>query len=225
MAGWRGLWPARMHSRRARLAAWVDLLVVDLGLLRAPVNRPVEVAPGIWRSNQPTPWRLRRLQRAGFKTIVNLRGEGKSGAFHLERYHAQQLGLTLHSMKLSSRRLPTLAQVQQLQQWFREAPKPLLVHCKSGADRAGLAAAICMLEQGASAKDALGQLSFRYLHIRNASTGMMDHFIEAYGAAQAESGIGFDEWLETQYDRDALSKTFKPNPAFSWLTDRLLRRE
>jgi protein tyrosine/serine phosphatase len=225
MAGWRGLWPTRMHSRRARLAAWVDLWVVDLGLLRAPVNRPVEIAPGIWRSNQPSPWRLRRLATAGFKTIINLRGEGKSGAFHLERYHTEQLGMTLYSLKMSSRRLPTRAQVQQLQQLFREAPKPMLLHCKSGADRAGLAAAICLLEQDGTVDDALRQLSFRYLHIRSASTGMMDHFVEAYGKAQSETGIGFDEWLETEYDRDALSKTFKPNRAFNWLTDKLLRRE
>lgn len=225
MAGWRTLWPDRMHLRGARLAAWVDLLVVDLGLLRAPVNRPVEVAPGIWRSNQPTPWRLRALARKGFKTIINLRGEGKSGAFHLERYHADQYGLTLHSLKLSSRRLPTLDQVRTLQNWLETAPKPLLLHCKSGADRAGLVAAICLLQQGEPADKVLSHLSLRYLHLRNASTGMMDHFVESYLKAQAQTGISFEQWLETQYDRDALSATFKPNPAFSWLTDRLLRRE
>ncbi|MDB2448835.1 sulfur transferase domain-containing protein [bacterium] len=214
-----------MHNPWARFAAWLDLLIVDLGLLRLPVNRPVEVAPGIWRSNQPTPWRLKALARRGFRSIINLRGEGHSGAFYLEQYYATQLGLKLCSLKMSSRRPPTVEQLLTLQDWLDNAPKPLLLHCKSGADRAGLAAAICLLSQDQSPDVAARQLSWRYLHIRNAPTGMMDHFVQTYAQSGYLEGVRYRDWVSHQYNRDQTGASFKRSGRLSWLTDRLLRRE
>lgn len=222
---WRGLWPQRMDRRWARLAAWVDLLFVDLGLLRLPVNRPVEVTAGIWRSNQPTPWRLKALAQRGFKSVLNLRGEGRSGAFHLERYHADQLGLALYSLKLSSRRAPTVEQLQQLQVWLDSAPKPMLLHCKSGADRAGLVAAIALLQRGVEPDIAAEQLSWRYLHIRNAPTGMMDHFVQCYADQGYAKDISYRDWVEQVYDREQTRCSFRQSGRLSWLTEKLLRRE
>lgn len=223
--GWRGLWPGRMDKAWARFFAWLDLLIVDLGLLRLPVNRPEEVVPGIWRSNQPTPWRLRALAKRGFRSVINLRGEGRSGAFYLERYHSQRLGLELHSLKMSSRRAPTVEQLAVLHGWLEQAPKPLLLHCKSGADRAGLAAAISLLLQGAEPEQAEQQLSWRYLHLRNASTGMMDHFIQSYARDGYSNGVSYRDWVEQSYDRELIRQSFRPSRRWSWLTDRLLRRE
>lgn len=226
MARWRGLWPARMQNRWARLAAWVDLLVVDLGLLRAPVNRPVQIAPGLWRSNQPTPWRLKRLQRRGFATVINLRGAGHSGAYHLERYHCQALGLRLIDLKLSSRRPPTVDQVSQLKRYFDEAERPLLIHCKSGADRAGLVAALFLLFQGDTVEQVEQQLSLRYMHFRSAATGVLDHFLDCYKCDRAVSpSLTFNDWLEQGYDRNEVIRSFKPSGPARWLVDRLLRRE
>jgi protein tyrosine/serine phosphatase len=225
MSRWRGLWPGKMDRPLARLAAWLDLLVVDLGLLRAPVNRPVEVAPGVWRSNQPTPFRLNALARKGFKTVLNLRGEGRSGAFYLEQYYAEHTGLQLISLKLSSRRPPTVAQVEQLQALFDDAPKPLLLHCKSGADRAGLVSALYLIHQGTSASEAKKQLSLRYLHIKSAATGMMDRFVESFEQAEKESGAEFSVWLHQDYDRIAMINTFNSDRKSNWLVDKVLRRE
>lgn len=225
MARWRGLWPGRMHRPLARLAAWMDLLIVDLGLMRAPVNRPVVVAPGVWRSNQPTPWRLNSLARRGFKSVLNLRGAGHSGAYHLERYHCDCAGLALYDLKLSSRRPPTLAQVRQLWQWFETAPRPLLVHCKSGADRAGLVAALYLLYQGQGPELASRQLSWRYLHVSGAATGVLDHFLESYAAAHRAEGLSFADWLANHYDRTAMMRDFRPRGLANWLVERVLRRE
>lgn len=223
--GWRGLWPGRMDKTWARILAWLDLLVVDLGLLRLPVNRPQEIVPGIWRSNQPTPWRLQALAKRGFRSVINLRGEGRSGAFYLEQYHSRRLGLTLHSLKMSSRRPPTQEQLETLHDWLESAPKPLLLHCKSGADRAGLAAAISLLLQGEPPKLAAEQLSWRYLHIRNASTGMMDHYVHCYARDGFAQGINYLDWVSQCYDREQTRRSFRPGGRWSWLTDRLLRRE
>ncbi|MEX1214275.1 sulfur transferase domain-containing protein [Saccharospirillum sp.] len=225
IARWRGLWPGRMHLRTARLAAWLDLLVLDLGMLRAPVNRPYEVAPGFWRSNQPTPWRLKALARRGFGSVINLRGEGRSGGFHLAQYHTGIFGLQFFSLKLSSRRPPTVEQVETLLRLFEEVPKSVLIHCKSGADRAGLVSALYLLHLGYPVAEAKAQLSLRFLHIKSASTGMMDYFIEAYEAAFQATGVSFLDWLHTDYDRAAMIKQFKSRPGSNWLVDRILRRE
>jgi len=223
--GWRGLWPGRMDNVWARFIAWLDLMVVDLGLLRLPVNRPKEVVPGIWRSNQPTPWRLQALAKRGFRSVINLRGEGRSGSFYLEQYHAQRLGLNLYSLRMSSRRAPTKEQLAALHEVLESAPKPLLLHCKSGADRAGLAAAISMLMHSESPERAAQQLSFRYLHIRNASTGMMDHFIHCYANDGFAKGLSYRDWVDHSYDHEQTRLSFRPSGRWSWLTDRLLRRE
>jgi len=225
MSRWRGLWPSRMHRPLARLAAWIDLLVVDLGLLRAPVNRPCEIAPGVWRSNQPTPLRLRAIARRGFKSVLNLRGEGRSGAFHLEQYHAEKSGLRLVSLKLSSRRPPTIDQVDQLLAVFSEAPKPMLLHCKSGADRAGLVSALYLIHIGVSATEAKKQLSLRFLHIKSAATGMMDHFIEGFEQEEIARDVDFTTWLHEDYDRNLMIKTFNSDRKNNWLVDKVLRRE
>lgn len=225
MSRWRGLWPNRMDRPLARLAAWFDLLVIDLGLLRAPVNRPVEVAPGVWRSNQPTPLRLKSLARRGFKTVLNLRGEGRSGAFHLEQYTAGQAGLNLVSLKLSSRRPPTVEQVEQLQTLFNEAPRPLLLHCKSGADRAGLVSALYLIHTGVPAAQAKKHLSLRFLHIKSAATGMMDRFVETFEQAEKDHGADFANWLHQEYDRTAMINAFNSDRKSNWLVDKVLRRE
>ena len=64
---------------------------------------------------------------------------------------------------------------------FNTIEMPALMHCKSGADRAGLMAALYLLiHRKRPVAEAMQQLSFRYLHVRQAKTGMLDSFFEAY---------------------------------------------
>lgn len=207
------------------MAAWVDMLVVDLGLLRLPVNRPEEVVPGVWRSNQPAPWRLKRLADQGFHSVLNLRGESQSGSFHLERHYCEQYGLGLTSVRLSSRRPPQIDRLLQVVNTLNQAPKPLLLHCKSGADRAGLIAAIAVLLAGEDVNLARTQLSLKYFHIKQASTGMMDHVIETYIKAHAETGVTFQEWVTHEYDPAKVAASFHSSGLLTFLVDRVLRRE
>ncbi|MFC3853179.1 tyrosine-protein phosphatase [Salinispirillum marinum] len=208
-----------------RLLTVCHLLFIDLGLIRLFFNRPAEVVPGVWRSNQPTPWRINSLAQRGFKTVLNLRGEGKSSAFRLEVEACQRTQVTLHNLKMSSRRPPTKDQLQALRQLFHEAPRPLLLHCKSGADRAGLVSALFLLWSGRPLDEAKQALSWRYLHIRHAATGMMDWFLLAYENAYRQTSVGFDEWLDNHYDREQVTRSFNPKGPLVWLVDVVLRRE
>lgn len=222
---WSALWSDRLEHSTGRCIAWVDLMLFDFGLIRAPVNFPVEIAPGIWRSNQPTPGRLKRLARQGFLSVLSLRGEHSGSAYKLERYYCNALGLQLFNLPMASRRAPKTEEIKAVWQLFDEMPKPILLHCKSGADRAGLIAALAQLHNGVPVSEAKRQLSFRFLHIKLAATGVLDAFLDAYETAQRDRSIGFEQWLEEDYDRAALQASFQSQPFVSWFVDKVLRRE
>ncbi|WP_339950633.1 tyrosine-protein phosphatase, partial [uncultured Albimonas sp.] len=115
---------------------------------------------------------------------------------------------------------------------IRDTPTPVLFHCKSGADRAGLMAALWMvLREGRSAAEASGQLSLRYGHLSRGPTGVLDRFFAEATAAEAR-GVPFRQWIETEYDREAIETAHRVAARRSWrqrlagwITDRLLRRE
>ena len=68
------------------------------------------------------------------------------------------------------------------------------------------------------------QLSLRYLHVRQAKTGMLDSFFEAYAPYEAQ-GMAFFDWVDTIYDPQALHDEFMARPWAEKLVDGILRRE
>jgi len=197
----------------------------DHGFLRLWWRNLHEVTPGVWRSNQPSPAQVADLKRCGIRTIVNLRGPSQWGSYFLEREACAQAGIEMIDTRLYSRMPPTPEEVEGLFEIFERAEKPLLMHCKSGADRAGLGAALYLLWAGRSPEDALSQLSLRFLHLKHAKTGMLDAFIEAYQNAHRERGIAFRDWLHTDYDKQAMLDAYQASRTSSFLVDRILRRE
>ena len=120
-----------------------------------------------YRSNQPDPARIASLQKLyGIRTIINLRGpEPGSKWYDDEIATAKALGINHADFEMSSRRELSLAQTRQLITLMQNAQKPVLIHCKSGSDRTGLAAAlyIAAVAKGSESK-AEGQLSIAYGH-------------------------------------------------------------
>ena len=184
------------------------------------------VIPGrLYRCNHPTPGRIRRLtRRYGLTTIVNLRGATGSGSYHLSRDQAQKLGVAYHDLSLESRGAPHRDRILRLLDIWRSAPGPMLVHCKSGADRAGLAAGLCLLFEGRSAAEAMRQLSWRYGHIKQARTGILDAFFLRY-QRDGEGREPFLEWLDRDYDEAALRRDFHANGLASFINDWVLAHE
>uniref|UniRef100_UPI0035616F2C tyrosine-protein phosphatase n=1 Tax=Actibacterium sp. TaxID=1872125 RepID=UPI0035616F2C len=125
-----------------RLAAHVHFQLMDHAFLRALWTNLDEIAPGVWRSNQPSPRRIRRYRDMGISTIISLRGGvGKSHHMFEERACAET-GITLITVALSARKLLDRTRYLELFDLFDSVEKPFLMHCKSGADRAGLASAL-----------------------------------------------------------------------------------
>jgi protein tyrosine/serine phosphatase len=74
----------------------------------------------------------------------------------------------------------TTQQIGEVLDIIRNAPKPLLVHCRSGADRSGLVSALYRLvDEGASVDQADRELSLIYGHfpyLTSRSKAMDDSF-------------------------------------------------
>ncbi len=213
-------------SPRGRALAWADSMLVDHGVFRLVWSNFAAVLPGrLYRSNHPTPRRLARLaRRHGIRTLVNLRGPCGNGSDALSRAAAQRLGLAFVDAPLSSGRAPRRAEVLALVEALRNAAEPILVHCKSGADRAGFAAALFLLLDGRTSDEALRQLSLRHGHWHRSRAGVLDAFLLAY-AREAEGRTTFLDWLRESYDAAALGAAFRPRHFADFVTHRLLRRE
>ncbi|MEX1057727.1 MAG: tyrosine-protein phosphatase [Natronospirillum sp.] len=165
------------------------------------------------------------------KTIVNLRGESTSGAWLFEVESSAQAGVELIPFRMSSRGAPSAKRVLDLAHLIADVDRPVLFHCKSGADRSGFAAGVYLLvSEAGDVTAAKAQLSWKYLHFKGASTGMLDEFFceyERYLAreSRAHSREIFLSWVRHVYDADALKRQFKPDGLVTWLVDKVLRRE
>jgi protein tyrosine/serine phosphatase len=191
-----------------RRAAW-KVELEDHAFLRRLWSNMTEVAPGVWRANHPNHARLARYRDMGIKSILNLRGTAKHPRYLFEKESCDTLGLTLHSVGLRARKAPEKHEVLALFDAFRTLEKPFLMHCKSGADRAGFAAALYLLAQGAPVAQARSQLHWRYLHFRHGETGILDHILDLYEQAQRETGIGIEDWFRDHYDPAAIQSGFR----------------
>lgn len=216
MPGWlQELKKARAARRRApaaagSLAEWWHFHITDHGLLRLVWTNFDTVAPGVYRSNQPSPERLARQARdLGLRTVLSLRGDSDLSFSTTERAACARLGLAYHIFPMSARALVSRDDMIALHDLFCAVERPLLIHCKSGADRTGYAAALYLLMiEGAPVARARRQLHWTYAHLSATKSGILDHVLDVYEAAQATTGIGFMDWVRQDYDAAALTASY-----------------
>lgn len=202
------------------------MLVLDYGIARIAYNNRHRISKDVWRSAQPAPHHVAWLARRGIKTIINLRSEQSFGTRWLEQQACARHGITLVDLTLKSRAAPTRAKLIAIKTTLDQVEYPILVHCKSGADRAGLMSAIIRHQRdGAPIEEAKEQLSWRYGHIRSADTGVLDAVFRQYLDDQSKTGIEFWDWVETVYDPEQVSRGFKARGWANRLVNGLLRRE
>lgn len=109
---------------------------------------------------------------------------------------------------------------------FQELNYPALMHCKSGADRAGLMSAVYLaMHERRDADEAAAQLRLRYGHLRIGRTGVLDEIFRQYRRDAAETPMDFSTWVEQVYDADKINLQYRSGRLGNLLVDRILRRE
>jgi protein tyrosine/serine phosphatase len=205
---------------------YVDLIVIDHGIFRMAYGNRHRLSAHAWRSAQPSPGDIRHLARRGVKTIVNLRGDRDCGSYRLEIDACRKHGIRLVNFSVKSRQAPPRRTFHEAKALFDSIEYPMLLHCKSGADRAGLMSVLYMiLRENIPVKEAKRQLSLRFGHIRQADTGVLDMVFDGYLAHNRREPIAFLDWVDRYYDDKAISRSFKASSWANLMVDQVVRRE
>lgn len=181
----------------------------DHAFLRVYWTNFFKVSDGVYRSNQPTHKRFMRYRDMGIKTVINLRGPDPRAHYLFEEESCRILGLTLVNCKLWARHAADSASILEVIETMRTVERPFLFHCKSGADRAGFAAAMYqMVFDNVPVQQAKKQLGLKYIHLKRTKTGILDYTLDVYEARLDKGDIGFEDWIRDEYDHDVIQQGF-----------------
>jgi len=117
----------------------------------------------------------------GIKTNINLRGESPKGFYLLEKEACEKHGITMVDFRVYSRDTHTADKIRAAKELFESIEYPAVMHCKSGADRTGIMGVLYRhFHMGDTIDQAMEQLRFKYLHVKEGKTGMLDFFFNDY---------------------------------------------
>lgn len=129
----------------------------------------------------------------GIKTIINLRGPNPGEEWYDdEMIVAQRNGVAHYDIGMGASVIPQRESLIALLDAYKEAERPILIHCMAGADRSGEASAIYqMIYQGKTKKEALKMLTPKYLHVT------LKYPAKRYFIKEVWQG---EEWAYNEYD-------------------------
>lgn len=164
-----------------------------------------EVRPGVFRSPQTSEDRLaRRIDEHDLQAIVCLRGEGDGAAISARA--AEGAGIAFWNVPMSATRLPRPETLLELWRVAAQAPRPLLLHCRAGVDRTGLACAIVQLHDTGDLDLARSQLALLPNgHVGMFGTQAMDEVLDRY--EPHHDTMTFPDWVTQVYAADWLAGT------------------
>lgn len=141
MQGRLNIWRRRLTRG---LAGGLVLVGLYAGWAYANGNLHTVVEGELYRSATLSSAQLQEvIESRGIRTIVNLRGRNEYSAWYREEARvAAETNVKLIDMPWLASRELTDAQVAAFFKVLADAPRPILIHCRSGADRTGLAAAL-----------------------------------------------------------------------------------
>lgn len=147
------------------------------------------------------------ISKYKIKTIINLRGEFKgSDWYKVEERLSQENNIDLVNIHMSAKYIPHKAHLIKLLNTFETAERPILLHCKAGADRTGEASAIYQMEyMGKSKKQSMKMMTLKYHHLAIFKPA------KRYFIKKVWKGV---EWAKTNYDPCLTNyKYYKKDPA------------
>ena len=199
-----------ISSRSGRFWAHVHFHLMDHAFLRVLWNNFHQVSNEVYRANQPSPSHLRSYKDRGIKAVLNLRGFTQQSYALFEEDSCKNLGLDFISVPFSGSSAPQPEKLLEIIDLMDKIPKPFVLHCKSGADRAGLVSAMYLIVQKKlSVTEAKKQLSFKYLHLDFTKTGILDYILDVFSQRLKIENIDFLDWVKREYDAEILNSSFK----------------
>ncbi len=216
----------RMTTPWQRTLGHFESVFIDHACFRLIYSNRYHMSRNMQRAAQPSPSHIRRWAEEGVKTIVNLRGSRDCASYILEAEACREAGIALADFPINSRDMPRKDKLHAAKRLFESIEYPALMHCKSGADRAGFMAAFYMfVHEKVPLDEAVKQLHWKYGHFKQAKTGILDYFFELYRAYNERHPIDFWEWVDTVYDPAAAKESFRSKEWANAVVDRLLARE
>jgi protein tyrosine phosphatase (PTP) superfamily phosphohydrolase (DUF442 family) len=131
-------------------------------------NLHAVIGDQVYRSAQLSPDDLlATIRRFGIRSVINLRGPCPTFPWYREECTLlEQAGVERYDVMFCSYSMPAVHEMRQFLHVLETCTYPVLMHCRRGADRAGLASSLTLLlKTSASVADASQQLSWRYGHL------------------------------------------------------------
>ena len=199
-----------ISSRSGRFWAYIHFHLMDHAFLRILWSNFHKVCDDAYRASQPSPSDLRYYKNIGIKAVLNLRGFTPQSYALFEEESCKKLNLELISVPLSGSYAPQSEKLLEIIGIMEKIPKPFVLHCKSGADRAGLVSAMYLIVQKQlPVAEAKKQLSFRYLHLDFTKTGILDYIFNVFDERLKIENIDFGDWLKKEYNAEILNSSFR----------------
>lgn len=116
------------------------------------LNNFYKLNDSVYRSEQPNSAAFLEIEQQGFKTILNLRND-LSDSDKASGVQIKLLRLPIRTSKTSIEEIIAALRI------IKNAEKPILIHCKHGADRTGAVIAFYrIIFQGASKEQAIDEM-------------------------------------------------------------------
>ncbi len=202
----------RRRLRRVALTSTLVLVILALStcwIFRRPWfqgNLAVVDAGRVVRSAQPTSHLPEWIREYGIRSILNLRG-GSAADWWYEAEVKTALGggVTFYDFPISATKRPSRRELLVLIDTLRSCTYPLLIHCKSGADRTGLASALYMMvERGIPPERAEDAFTLEHGHVPLCGPEHLHEPLREYAAWLAARGLvhspdRFRDWVKNDY--------------------------
>ena len=215
----------RKISRR-RLIRVSSVLAVLLGLIITIGYKPLfkqnfaEVVPNrLYRSAQPDDRLAGWIEEHNIKSVLNLRGGHPSYSWYAqEREIIRDHTVDYYEIPISAQLRPRKSELLQIIDLLGRVRYPMLIHCKSGADRTGLGVALYhLIVQKELPQKALSAFSIYHAHIPLFGPEKLQQPIREYSDWLEQKGLThtperFREWVEKYY-QDGRDPEPTQNPA------------
>ncbi|MGD9153044.1 MAG: tyrosine-protein phosphatase [Gammaproteobacteria bacterium] len=162
--------------RKIAIAGFVLILVLfAIYFFFIRFNFHTVISGQVYRCAQPSAKQLAKIkERYKIRSVINLR----SLHFTDSRYQAEArachaLKIYLFHLRMSPKDFPSVVKLKELVNLLRTVPKPMLIHCRAGADRTGLASAITLILHDYPIQAVTYQYSYHDLALSPNSVGKL----------------------------------------------------